>query len=694
MQRNAITTQVPDLVSFYFLSDDGTLAVCDKTGECHEDHEATAAFRDHAKRLLATHLSDPQHSAIRLAIVAANRGHERWKSPTLIFDEVMLRALYPVAGAKRARLTDFQRRNKEKSIYQGIEILLDYRLEAAPDTPFYLPVLFDNHLSLADYSKLVDRQQESGDETIAALEVLNLIADIPLNKKAAPEVVELHRKIRDRCIDRSLRTPIEFEMVESTLPETAAEPQGEAEYYDADRRRADAEITHTDRFPTGRQAVLPDGVSRPAVAIDGTTPMPILETRPTPKLFTGAVTPELLRFFIMFRDLDTESLTKLTTSTHAKKAVAGDCLIERGTADDWNYFLVEGIVELEAADGVRRKIESGHENARSALSYLLPRKYEVVALTSVTYLQIHDGLIRSATAESGLVGAGDATVLSPVLSLKDNPIMQALCTDLANGSLELPSSPDAIKRLRAALSAPGLAPQQLVEAIEADPVMSARLLQAAALGDQAAEFSVSAAVDHLGVPRIRELSQQWTAGDRPAIESPYLNERLTEIWQLSHEVGEIASLLARISPPLDPDRAFLAGLLHELGSIAILHYAARYPELADDGKQIERFISKLEGEIGAKALRQWGIPADIALAAEESGEWFRDSGEAPDYCDLVLVAKLHSLVGTSRMGTLPPMDKLPAFRKLAGGRLTPAASLEIVRLARSGQADARRLPAR
>jgi len=53
----------------------------------------------------------------------------------------------------------------------------------------------------------------------------------------------------------------------------------------------------------------------------------------------------------------------------------------------------------------------------------------------------------------------------------------------------------------------------------------------------------------------------------------------------------------------------------------------------------------------------------------------------PDYCDLLIIAQLHSFVGTDHALAVPPLDQVPAMPRLNLGELTPHHSLAILEAA-------------
>jgi hypothetical protein len=68
-------------------------------------------------------------------------------------------------------------------------------------------------------------------------------------------------------------------------------------------------------------------------------------------------------------------------------------LLERGTNDSWNLYLIDGTVEMVAADGMPKTIDGGTPTASNPISCLKPRMYTVSALTRVAFLWIDDKLI-------------------------------------------------------------------------------------------------------------------------------------------------------------------------------------------------------------------------------------------------------------------------------------------------------------
>lgn len=156
-------------------------------------------------------------------------------------------------------------------------------------------------------------------------------------------------------------------------------------------------------------------------------------------------------------------------------------------------------------------------------------------------------------------------------------------------------------------------------------------------------------------------------------------------------VAAISHVLAKKIGRFDPEHALLAGLVHDIGVVAILNYANDYPEAQDNRQILDATISALRGQIGSLILKNWGFPEGLPEVAADAEEWMRSPSTAPDYSDLVIISQLHSFIGTDEMGKVPAIDQVPAFERLKLSQLTPKMSLKILDEAKEEIAEARAL---
>jgi len=149
---------------------------------------------------------------------------------------------------------------------------------------------------------------------------------------------------------------------------------------------------------------------------------------------------------------------------------------------------------------------------------------------------------------------------------------------------------------------------------------------------------------------------------------------------LAHRVGGV-----------DPELALLAGLVHDIGALAVLERVEGRPALAADAGAVERLIRRLHAVVGPLVLETWGFPASaVEAAARHERLW--EAREGPDgmvhrVVDVVTVANLHAHLGSAHPLGSVPWDRVPAFSRLG---LAPEDSVAAVREAREELADLER----
>jgi putative nucleotidyltransferase with HDIG domain len=102
--------------------------------------------------------------------------------------------------------------------------------------------------------------------------------------------------------------------------------------------------------------------------------------------------------------------------------------------------------------------------------------------------------------------------------------------------------------------------ERLVKEVEVEPVLAAAVLRAANDGRPASETTVSlyAACAHLGAEALRDIIARADVSERVSYEAEVLRDH-------SRRCATAAMLLAERTGTLDPDEAYTAGLLHDLG---------------------------------------------------------------------------------------------------------------------------------
>ena len=255
------------------------------------------------------------------------------------------------------------------------------------------------------------------------------------------------------------------------------------------------------------------------------------------------------------------------------------------------------------------------------------------------------------------------------------------------GRLVLPSLPEIIVRVRQAVNDDDVNLGDVVKLIQLDPSLTVRLVQIANSPLYRSPHPVEnclMAVNQLGLKTTRDLVTCLVLNNIFNTKNKLLHSKVQKLWQHSCHVAAIASTIAKITPNLHEDTALLAGLLHDIGVLPILHYASEFPEIIESEEKLNFVIQELRGELGRKILEKWNFDPALSDVAQQVENWLREGAENADYVDVVIVAHIHSYFGKESDIDFPNLLSIPAFLKLGLSKLGPDASLEVLFEAEQG----------
>lgn len=219
---------------------------------------------------------------------------------------------------------------------------------------------------------------------------------------------------------------------------------------------------------------------------------------------------------------------------------------------------------------------------------------------------------------------------------------------LAQRVTELPPLPQALVAVMQALEHDELSTGQSIQLIEQDPALAARTLRLANSAFYGVPGRVGSIADAVRMLGLRTVGGVLTAAamHRQLRVDHCPGFRFEAYWRHALATG----LLARALGPrvgLSGDEAFLAGLMHDVGSLVL---AAFHPEAA--AATIQRAIEQdcpmheaenellglHHGSVGALVARHWRFPAAIAEAIERHHSVA--SGQAPGPMDMAALVQL------------------------------------------------------
>ncbi|MCB1803073.1 MAG: HDOD domain-containing protein [Gammaproteobacteria bacterium] len=356
---------------------------------------------------------------------------------------------------------------------------------------------------------------------------------------------------------------------------------------------------------------------------------------------------------------------------------------------DWfvghSLFLHSGQLELQSANGERQFLSSVSPPARFPLP--APTKIRIRALGAVTFLQVPNAVASEGSGEPIQRRPADPhlATLSRILENK-----------LASGDIPLPSMPDLAAKLNAAMHNPDSRSDDhdIAKLIQLDPALATKvihLVNSAAFRFAHRADTVQQAVTRLGRSRIRNLALGFLIRNAFDTRSPALRKHANALWLRSCHVAAVSFTLARQLSLLDPERAMLAGLVHQIGVLPILGLAQQQPQLFGQAALLDIAVPTFEKRLGRFVLEHWKLGDDLVDVVDHAGDWRRIGYAVPDYVDIVLLAQRHADMGRPGIDQGPPIDSLPAFRKLELGRLTPRKSIRVLEEAEREIVELRRI---
>ena len=371
--------------------------------------------------------------------------------------------------------------------------------------------------------------------------------------------------------------------------------------------------------------------------------------------------------------LSPESLLELRRSAQLGELQPGQDLFRRGSDDACDYYLVDGAVDLVADSGNAQTLSVGQQGVLQPVPGARPRAVTARARTRVRYLRVQAGLLDLLGPGAGR-GGYTVEEYRPDDEKVEGRLLFEVYQAYVDDRLDIPAVPELAERIRRAIDDPSNGASEVARVVQADPAVAARLLRVASSALYAGASPVRSlreAVVRLGLKATRDLVFAFTVEN--VFSSPHaaLRRRLLEVWRHSTLVAAIGYTLARQIKGFDPERALLAGLLHDVGAALLITRADAWPELTEDPVKLEEVIDGLRGDVGALVLERWGLQHDLVTAAREAESWQRDLGSAPDLCDIVLLSQLYAL-RSSGAASLPELRAVPAFTRLGLAALPPA----------------------
>jgi len=410
---------------------------------------------------------------------------------------------------------------------------------------------------------------------------------------------------------------------------------------------------------------------------------------PSSKLHKMTNKPNIIDFkylqkLLLLENVPVHGLKKLAKENPCQSLPAGRILFRRGQENEEVYYLIKGKIELSDHDHIEI-ISAGSSAALVPLDNHQPRTSTAKAIDEVVLFKLNHNLIDIITARETSTDDIGVNEIFADDQIADNQLMYKLYQEYMSGELKLASLPELAIRVRKAVQNANKTSHDIATIIQSDPAITGQLIKISNSPLYRTDSVINdcqTAIARIGLENTRDIVTTLTIKQLFRPTSKIVAKRMSALWKHSTHVAAISAIIAEMVPSMNPDRALLAGLIHDIGILAILSYVEQFPALISNQAVLNETIEHLRGQMGALVLRHWAMPSDLVTVALESEDWSRDSTHGPDLCDVVQVAQIFSYISLDESKEVPALPDLPAFAKLPLCRQGPEKGLEILHEAR------------
>ncbi len=350
-------------------------------------------------------------------------------------------------------------------------------------------------------------------------------------------------------------------------------------------------------------------------------------------------------------------------------------------------FLERGRLQLQTVTGFLLHLSASSPQA----AFPLPLSSALVSL----YASETSGLLCVPdSATPATLDHREHRLTQPDLNTDETVALDKLRAYFRKDHCELPSLPDLAMKIGKAIDDQNNDNDDIARLIQLDPALTTRIISvvnSAAFGGVHKITNTHQATARLGRRKVRSLVYSCLLKSIFKVRSSILKKRMEDLWQHSAYVAALSFVLGRQTPGIDPEQALLAGLVHDIGAVAVIGGINKFPVLARRAEVMNYTIDSLRLEAGILTLKQWRLENVFLDVVKNSSNWQRIGYAIPDNVDVVLLARLHALIGTPAQSHLPRIDEVPAFAKLAKGELTPHHSLAVLEAAEADVREVRGL---
>lgn len=345
-----------------------------------------------------------------------------------------------------------------------------------------------------------------------------------------------------------------------------------------------------------------------------------------------------MKSLLPIADLSPDIHRELLEQAKLSNFPSGQHFIIPADVDREYVYLLDGGVLINEGETTGIEIHAGEITARMPLCESNTESLRVQALEKTTILRFHRNLHDVLTGDM----SDNSFEVEETNDLTDKIFFQ-IYSAFVTDRLKVPSLPGIALKVRRAVNHPDANADDVSRLVQADPALVGRLIQSANSAMFKGEDSIEDclnAVMRMGLNTTRDLVTGFALKNLFKGSNYAMNAHMKELWRHSTQVAALCSVLCKQVKGLNPDRALLAGLIHDVGALSILSYCDTREEVDLEQIDLELVIRRLRGQVGAIIVNRWDLGAEFVEVTLEAENWTRTHDGAIDYADIVIAAQL------------------------------------------------------
>jgi len=214
-------------------------------------------------------------------------------------------------------------------------------------------------------------------------------------------------------------------------------------------------------------------------------------------------------------------------------------------------------------------------------------------------------------------------------------LAQILVERIHRNKLVLPAMPAAATECLRLLNLPDNNLDKVLKIIAKDPIIAPQVMRranSAMMSRSNATKTLDQAVTRLGVRALRELIMNVSAHQLFQSKNASIRKHTKSLWDHSVAVAVVSRALAKRKKDIDSERAYLAGLLHDVGKPVAAALLLELEKSVDgpqrgwlEGGAWLGVVNECHREVGVALARSWNLDEDVLLAIARCDRFMTES---------------------------------------------------------------------